>query len=97
MERREDGVKTRKLEHSLLRVTSLPLMEEYLQFLSVCDFIRQTPDSIVPPINPQVRKLFQQSLVPTGVIPARQDSDITHIIVNVMLMCQTVLTSGGVL
>lgn len=47
----------------------LQLCGEYLEFLSIGDFICQTPNPIISPIDPQPRDLLQQSLITPSMVP----------------------------
>lgn len=46
-------------EHRAGKGVLLLLLCGHLELLGVGDFIRQTPDPLVSPVNPQPRKLLQ--------------------------------------
>lgn len=58
-----------ELEHCPGKEILLWLCGEYLEFLSIGDFIRQTPNPIISPIDPQPRNLLQQSLITPSMVP----------------------------
>lgn len=43
----------------------------HLEFLSIGDFVCQTPDPLVSSVHPQARNILQQSLIPPSVVPDR--------------------------
>lgn len=58
-----------ELEHCPGKEILLRLCGEYLELLSISDFIRQTSNPIISTIDPQPRNLLQQTLITSSMVP----------------------------